>query len=64
MENISSTASDLDLGWEQTERVALPGFGFFPSRVVQILENITAVKYYTKGGADKGMTTVTLLGLL
>ena len=48
MENISSTASDLDLGWDETERVALPGFGFFPPRVGQILENITAVKRITQ----------------
>ena len=41
MENISSV---LDLGWGQADRVPLPGFGFFPPRVVKILENITAVK--------------------
>ena len=44
MENISSSTLDLDLGWEETDRVSLPGFGFFPPRVIQILENITAVK--------------------
>ena len=44
MENISPAASEPELGWDETDRVSLPGFGFFPSRVVQILENITAVK--------------------
>ena len=44
MENISAAASELELGWDEADRVSLPGFGFFPPRVVQILENITAVK--------------------
>ena len=45
MENIFEKHSvSLDnLGWEEDHRVALPGFGFFPPRVVELLHFYTAV---------------------
>ena len=32
-----------DLGWNEDNKVLVPGFGFYPPRVIELLQNITEV---------------------
>ena len=32
-----------DLGWDEDNKVLVPGFGFYPPRVIELLQNITEV---------------------
>jgi len=38
-----------DLGWDEDNKVLVPGFGFYPPRVIELLQNITEIQAEING---------------